>query len=356
MAARGAAVTLANGGPAGPWPAPAGVALVQLPPITAADAGFRRLIDAAGVPVSPALWAERRNTLLGLLATLRPHAVVTELFPFGRRAFRGELVPLLEATRARHPRPVVAASVRDVLVSKPEPERYGWMVELALAHYDRVLVHGDERLLPFAASFPLAASLGGRVVHTGFVGAAPPPPADDAPAVLVSAGGGAVGERLLRAALAARPLSRLAGEPWLLAAGQNLPETAFQVLRAITPQDCTLVRWRQDLAALVGSCTVSVSQAGYNTVVEGLAAGARMVLVPFAAGGEDEQTRRARRLQELGLAELVEEATMGPAALAAAIDRLAARPRPAPTDWRLDGAERSAEILAALALERTGHG
>src|SRR3712207_6885149 len=43
------------------------------------------------------------------------------------------------------------------------------MVETCLAHYDRVLVHGDERLLPFAASFPRAAELGGRPVHTGFV-------------------------------------------------------------------------------------------------------------------------------------------------------------------------------------------
>jgi len=41
----------------------------------------------------------------------------------------------------------------------------------------------------------------------------------------------------------------------------------------------------------------------------------------------------------------VEEAALTPAALAAAIDRAAARPRPAPDAIDLDGARRSAELL-----------
>ena len=153
------------------------------------------------------------------------------MFPFGRRAFRAELLPLLEAARASRPRPLVVASVRDVLVSKSDPRRYDWMVETCLAHYDRVLVHGDDRLLPFGLSFPLAGELGERVVHTGFVHPAPTrptPPAETPPAVLVSAGGGAVGERPAarrdRRPAAARVF---ASAPWLLVGGQNLPDEAL---------------------------------------------------------------------------------------------------------------------------------
>jgi predicted glycosyltransferase len=40
---------------------------------------------------------------------------VIELFPFGRRQMRFELLPLLEAARARSPRPWIISSVRDVL-------------------------------------------------------------------------------------------------------------------------------------------------------------------------------------------------------------------------------------------------
>jgi predicted glycosyltransferase len=351
----GAAVTLVNGGPPGPWPAAPGVELVQLPPITAPDGDFSNLADATGAPVSAALRAQRQHTLIDLLLGRQPEVVVTEMFPFGRRWFRGELLPLLEAAGAQRPRPLVVASVRDVLVSKPDPASHAWMAELACAHYDKVLVHGDERLLPFALSFPLAGSLGDKVVHTGFVHAAAPAAEDagPAPAVLVSAGGGAVGERLLRVALEARAAGGHASATWLLVGGQNLPEATFAALQALAPIGCTLVRYRADLATLMGQCSVSISQAGYNTVVEGLMAGARMVLVPFAAGGEDEQTRRAERLRSLGLAELVPESGLTPEALAAAIDRIAARPRPRSDAWSFDGAARSAALLRAMVEERT---
>lgn len=358
IAARGAEVTLANGGLPGPWPAAPGVEMVQLAPLVANGADFAALVDPAGVPATPELLAARGRRLLTLLDALAPDAVVTEMFPFGRRAFRDELLPLLDAARARRaPRPVIAASLRDVLVSKPDPARRAWMVETCRAFYDRVLVHGDERLLPLAASFPPAASLGDRVVHTGFV--RPPPaaagPPADAPAVLVSAGGGAVGDRLLPAALAARSLSRLARAPWLLVGGSNLPRVAFAGLATAAPPGVTVARHRADLPALMAAAAVSVSQAGYNTVVEGLSVGARMVLVPFAAGGEDEQTRRAARLAELGLAELVPEAELTPGRLAAAIDRAASRPRPSAATWSFDGAARGAAILAeAVEARRRG--
>ena len=300
IAVRGAEVTLLNGGPPGPWPAPAGVQLAQLPPVTARNGDFSDLVDANDRPFDEKLRTQRQRTLLGLLR-MQPHVILTEMFPFGRRAFRSELLPLLEAAAQSRRRPIVAASVRDILVTKPDLAGYRWMVQTCLAHYDRVLVHGDERLMPFAASFPLAAELGARVTHTGFVHVnAGEAPLGEAPAVLISAGGGAVGERLLHAALDSRPATRYGARPWLLVGGQNLPSAAFAGLEARLPAGCRLERYRADLAALMGRAEVSVSQAGYNTVVEGLAAAARMVLVPFAAGGEDEQVQRAGRLGGVG--------------------------------------------------------
>ena len=352
LARSGAEVVVANGGRPGPWPAPVGVRVVQLPAITARGTDLGELVDRNGAPVADSVWEERRRILTDLLAGA-PHAVITEMFPFGRRAFRPELVGWLRAVRVARPRPVIVASVRDVLVSKPDPARYHWMVETCLEHYDHVLVHGDARLLAFADSFPPAAALEGRVAHTGFV---LDPSAlrsiTAAPAVLVSAGGGAVGEDLLRAAIAARPLTSLASAPWLLVGGQNLAPATFETLRALLPPAVDLVQYRADLAALMGACEVSVCQAGYNSVVEGLAVGARMVLVPFAAGAEDEQERRARRLEALGLAERVGEREVDGTTLAAAVERARARPRPDPGLWSFDGAARAASLIAGWVHER----
>jgi predicted glycosyltransferase len=356
MAAQGASVTLANGGLPGPWTPPSGVEIVQLPPILARNPDLHDLVDLAGAPPGEALWRERCDLLLSLLWSCRPQVVMTEMFPFGRRAFSRELLPLLEAVRTLPQRTLIAASVRDILVSKPKLDRYRWMAEVGSAWYDIVLVHGDEQLMPFAASFPLVASLKTSIVHTGFVhqpAAAETSTEGDNPAVLVSAGGGAVGERLLQAALEARARSSLAQASWLLVAGQNLAQDRLVALMSAAPSGCEVVRYRPDLSTIMGRCCVSVSQAGYNTVVEGLKAGARMVLVPFGSGGEDEQARRAARLQALGLAECLTEEELTPASLAAAIDRMARCQRPSAGAWSFAGAATTAEILRKLVDARS---
>jgi len=92
---------------------------------------------------------------------------------------------------------------------------------------------------------------------------------------------------------------------------------------------------------------VSVSQAGYNTVLDILATRARAVLVPFAAGRETEQLVRAERLAALGAAELVRENELSPQSLAAAIERAAAR-EPATVAIDTGGAAYTARLIATM--------
>jgi predicted glycosyltransferase len=348
LVAQGFAVTLASGGPPLPWPAPQGVALVQLPPLRAADERFT-IVDLAGRPPDAALRAARRDRLLALLTELRPRALLTEMFPFGRRAFRGELLPLLERARRLPAPPRIVATVRDILVARAKPERWREMRDIARELYDLVLVHGDPTVLAFADSFPHAAELAERTRHTGFVLAARPHPDPAfADAVIVSAGGGAVAQRLLDVALGARPLTRFRERPWRLVGGANLPLAEHVALEARLPPGVRLDRHLDDLPSRMASAGASVSQAGYNTVVEGLAGRARMVLVPFEAAGQTEQRQRAARLATLGLAEMVDAAALAPDRLAAAIDRAGARPRPDTSGLAFDGAPRAARAVRAL--------
>jgi predicted glycosyltransferase len=169
LSAQGLKVTLASGGPPAPWLVPQGVELVQLPWVRARDLAFSALVDASDRPLDDALRAARRVQLLELFRELAPQVVITEMFPFGRRAFRFELLPLLEAIAGTRPRPWLVGSVRDILVRKSAPERCLWMRDLTLAHYDRVLVHTDPALVPFGLTFPYAEALGARLVSTGYV-------------------------------------------------------------------------------------------------------------------------------------------------------------------------------------------
>ena len=82
-------------------------------------------------------------------------------------------------------------------------------------------------------------------------------------------------------------------------------------------------RNRRDFVSLLSACAVSVSQAGYNTVLDTIEANCRTLLVPFSRGGESEQTHRAEKFSNLGRAVVLAEKDLNPKALAAAVERAA---------------------------------
>lgn len=368
-AAAGLEVTLASGGQ--PVPALAaeaklhGVRLVQLPPASTADLTFKSLVDGDGKPVDDEWKRKRVEALLGAWGAADPHVLVLELFPFGRRQMRFELLPLLDAATgaARRPAPgaarspAIVCSVRDVLGSQKSPQRQEDALVLVERYFDRVLVHADPSVIAFAQTFPAADRIAGRIEYTGYVVDAASPALGDAGRgeVIVSAGGGAVGAGLLEAAIRAKPLSALRGRIWRVLAGHNLPDTAYQKLARLAAGETGVVlqRARPDFTTLLANCELSISQAGYNTLMETVRAGARAVIVPFAGGQETEQTLRARCFAGRGLVEMVAESALSPETLAAATDVAARKPRPSPGAIRLDGAQRSAVAIMQLAKDRT---
>lgn len=345
----GVAVTVASGGMPVPNLAARGIDLVQLPAARAADATFKLLLDARGDPVDDAWRAARRDALLSLYRRLDPQILAIELFPFGRRLLRFELVPLLEATRARRDRTVVACSLRDIL-HPPAPERIEGILAMVEGQFDLVLAHGDPALIPLDLSFAAVDRIRPKLRYTGYLVDPPPPTAAAAPEVIVSSGGGAVGEPLLKAALGARKLTRYRDRPWRLLAGHNLPEAAFQALRAQAPAGVVVERAREDFPALLPGALCSVSQAGYNTALEVLAARTPAVFVPFADAGEVEQTLRCEALAARGLGRWVDPQALDSASLAGAIDE--ARPPPRDFAVDLDGARNSAKLLLRAVAEK----
>lgn len=347
-------VELLSGGMAVPDLDRGGARLVQLPPARAADETFKTLLGADGRPVDDAWRDARRAAVLARFAAFRPDVLVTELFPLGRRVLRFELVPLLEAALQREDRPLILCSVRDVLAPKTDETKLAEMAGQVRAAYDHVLVHGDPDLLPLSASFP-EARIADRVVYTGYVAAAPTPapPGDSGrDEVIVSIGGGAVGARLLRTALAARALSAQRERTWRLLLGASLPAADRDALARSAGPGCIVEPARADFAGLLARCHISVSQAGYNTVMDILTARARAVLVPFAAANETEQTVRAAALAARGWAVVAEDSGLTPERLAAAIDRAAAMARPDPGALRRDGAAETARMIGTWLSRR----
>jgi predicted glycosyltransferase len=350
-------VAFLNGGPLPRGiQCPAGVELIALPPLGMGDDGGlvsrdrRRSLDRAR--------GLRQAMILEAFTAVRPRVVLVELFPFGRKKFASELLPLLEAARKPGPgRALVLCSLRDILVGRQhEQEKHDeWVVTVANRYFDGILVHADPRFARLEESFRPRSPLRVPVHYTGFVFPAPTHQGGRRPCrrrqVVVSAGGGLVGEPLLRATIEAHgrlwETERLAMQ---VIAGPFLPDEAWRSLRvaARSQEGLHLRRYVPDLCAELAASVASVSQCGYNTALDILRARVPALVVPFAEGHEDEQNRRARRLERLGAVRILESQRLDPDSLAAEI-RALLHFRPRAVDLDLNGAQNTADLVDRLA-------
>ena len=139
--------------------------------------------------------------------------------------------------------------------------------------------------------------------------------------------------------------------PLRIIAGPFLPEAEWQTLcQGVGDHPgVTLVRHVPDMVAEMRRARLSISQCGYNTALDVVVSGVSALLVPYAAKGENEQSRRAAALADLGAVRHFDGVLTDPAAFAAAIEgALDFCPRPAAL--ALDGAPRTAAILRDLTV------
>jgi predicted glycosyltransferase len=324
MVAGGLDVLIVSGGAPDPGLDLGGARFHQLPPVRAADARLKDLAHLDGRPLDDAFRAHRTRVLVELFDTEGPDILMTEQFPFGRTQLRFELIPLLEAAEARVPAPWIVSSVRDVLRRSASPARIDEMIATFEA-FDTVLIHADPSLVRLDESFPGWADIRDRALYTGYVAesesAKAPRSSFGKGEVIVSAGGGAVGAPLLRAAAAARPLTSLANRKWRILVGPNVAESDRAALFEAATEGIIVEPARADFVDLLANSALSISQAGYNTVVETLCHADRAVLVPFGTARETEQADRARVLVERGMVAAVQSDALTPQTLAAAVAR-----------------------------------
>lgn len=353
-------VVLLNGGkfPRG-LAAPRGVEVVNLPPLGLDTEG--RLVSRDGRRTAERAKELRRALIMRTYRRMRPRVVLVELFPFGRKKFAGELLPLLEEARAESPRPLVCCSLRDILVGKrAEQQKHdARAVETANRYFDAVLVHSDPTFARLEESLGSFDTLTTPVHYTGFVLPQHEPMTDDVTKgggqILVSAGGGLVGEKLFSAVVAAyRLLREMEDVTMKIVAGPFLPEGAWQRLRESARRlpGLSVRRFVPDLCAEMRRSAASVSQCGYNTALDILRAGVPALVVPFADGGEDEQLKRARRLASLGTLRVAEQGELDPPRFARELRGLLTF-RPSRSALDLRGADNSANIIDSLLRSQT---
>lgn len=297
--------------------------------------------------------------LSSLVDRRQPSVFIVESFPFGRQDLAIDMARCLRHCRALPDGPIVISSVRDI--QQRRLPRQDWLdrvgVDFTNRYVDAVLAHTDPALAPFAMTFPLTGQLKVPVYETGYLDTtgAVDAGADRDPVVVVSAGGGRAGLDLLFASMAAQREGAIPAHLSMhVYAGALIDEAAWQSLQAAAAgvPRLELRRWSRDLRAELARAAVSVSQCGYNTALDLLAARVPAVVVPYETPHEDEQPRRASLLAARGLVRVVAQTALTPDALGAAIARAAESSRPPASGVAVDDGRRSAAAVRGLITAR----
>jgi len=307
-------------------PFPPKITMIDLPALQM-DEEFQTIQSGDREQPIETIQRKRRELLLAEWERIQPDIVIFELFPFGRKRFALELVPLLARNRLAGSPSKIVCSLRDILVSKSDPARHeAWVCSLINRYFDLVLVHSDPTFQTLDETFGRANDLQCDIRHTGFI-AQPPDAAgtnadidtrlgqDDSPLIVVSIGGGRVGYELLDCAIKAGILLQATlPHRMLVLSGPNLPEPQFHRLQELVEGRSGLVlqRYTAQFLQYLQKADLSLSMAGYNTCMNIVTSGVRSLVLPFTGHGNDEQSIRAQKLEQRGILGIIEPYELDP--------------------------------------------
>ncbi len=356
-------VLLIRGGPHIETNIPKHVKVVRLPELQM-DSGFEGLFSPHPNISLEQIKAQRQKNLLTLFEKEKPDLFLVELYPFGRKAFRFELDPLLAAIRNQKTSPCgVVCSVRDILVEKEDQQKHeGRAVDTLNRYFDAVLVHSDPSLIKFEETFLRRAEIRIPLFYTGYIAKKPPGNArqqirsrleieDKCLMIVASAGGGSVGKPLLESAMCAFKKFRADSSACLYVyTGPYIDAQDFTDLQSLANQKMRIEKFASDFLAYLAAADLSISMGGYNTSMNLLACGVPALVWPF--GLNREQRLRAQRLAERGALKILNEEDLQHDRLARIMAQALSETHPGKLDIDLDGAANTARWLENWFAER----
>jgi len=317
---------------------------VKLPTATKNDAGSYRPRKLGGTINE--LIDLRSALICAAVAQYEPDVIVVDHAPTG---MGGELLPLLDQVDRAPGRPRMILGLRDIIDDARTVEATWHRDGIwdAIDRFDDIFVNGDPRILTTATELAIDERFSGRVMHTGYVAPVMPEPLTDEPFLLVTPGGGGDGQLLLRRFLDAVEAGATAGVRSVVVTGPLLSagRRAELVTRAQHLRSVELIEFSDRMRSLVASAVGVISMAGYNTVVEELAANVPALLVPRRSP-RMEQHIRATRLAPFTQLEHCPIEALSPDRVATFVQRCH-EPRQPPTDLDLSGVATFVSVATA---------
>ena len=259
----------------------------------------------------------RTKMLLNICDRFEPDILIIELFPFGRRRFSFELIPLLEKNKAMGTK--IVSSVRDIVVTKQNQQRHEEKVcRLINKYFDLLLIHGDPNFVKLNLSFSRINDLNCPVHYTGYV-VQPIPELPqiilNKPTILVSVGGGRFGHDLLECVARTAPILKDKIPHHIqIFTGAFSPDEVLIKLQDLTKDldNITCDRYTTNLLDYMLQADLSIGMGGYNTTMNILSTGVKAMMMAFQGNNDKEQETRLKKLDSLGRVKMIQPEDLQP--------------------------------------------
>ena len=288
------------------------VKLIQLPSIKALNGDFNQIVDENNILVDKEFFLKRSNLLLELFIKINPDILIIEMYPFGRRSIELELKNLLIQVKNINQNIFIFSSVRDILIKKKKISRYKEMLTKFNKYFDYVLVHSDEKIISFDNTFPFTNKIQTKIFHTGYV-------VDSLNSsnferrnkeIIVSAGGGAVGKQILKTAILSREKTIVKDYKWRILVGINESKVTIKELQSLANKNhgnISIEKAHPNLHNVLAQSELSISQGGYNTMLDIISSGIKAVVIPFNEKNSSDQPLRASLFKKYFNIEVLDE-------------------------------------------------
>ncbi|MGV2832022.1 glycosyltransferase family protein [Myxosarcina sp. GI1(2024)] len=333
---------------------PSEIEVINIPAVKT-DSEFNELR-----PVDDSLTMEkvetiRTNMLLETCDRFQPDILIIELFPFGRRRFSFELIPVVEKAKAMGTK--IVSSVRDIVVTKQNQQRHEEKVcRLINKYFDLLLIHGDPNFVKLDLSFSRINDFNCPVHYTGYVVQPIPESRQiilDKPTILVSVGGGRFGHDLLECvARTALILKDKIPHHIQVFTGAFSPNEVLSKLQDLTKDldNITCDRYTTNLLDYMQQADLSIGMGGYNTTMNILSTGVKAMMMAFQGNNDKEQETRLQKLDSLGRVKMIQPEDLQPEKFAGQIINYLEQTH-SKLALNLDGVANTAKYLNQLALE-----
>ena len=277
----------------------------------------------------------RQDLIQAAFRGFRPNIVLVDKVPIG---IKGELLRSIEWLKEAQPSSKVILGLRDIL-DDPEHVRRLWesraYYETLEKYYDSIWVFGSPKVYDMVSEYGFPESIARKLSYCGYIMQSAVLRSKEevkrelgitsGKFVLVTAGGGGDGYSLMKTYLKSlKPLAAYASDDphraihSVMVLGPDMPlhkkDRLLLRRNGTTPGHLKVLEFSTEILNYMNAADLVISMGGYNTVCEILTLEKQAIVVPRVRPVA-EQWIRTRRMQALGLVDMIHPETLTPAVL-----------------------------------------